>query len=82
MFSVIIVPVWSGHSRLGEGPVTALHQRETANVGLINPSASYAHARIDKGPSLGHSGLPPSPSAIYKKREKALVYSVPYQVKG
>ena len=32
-----------------------------------NPSASYVNVRMDLGPSLGHLGSPPTPSAIYKE---------------
>ena len=68
--------VWSGHPRPGEGHVIKLYELGPADAVRINPSASYVNACMDQGPSLGHSGSPPTPSAIYKEEWEALNSSV------
>ena len=46
----------------------------------INPSASYAKSWEGPGPSLGHEGLPPSPSTVYEEAREAPESSVEYEL--
>ena len=62
---------WSGPSWSGGGHVIKLHQRRLAEAGSPNPSALHVSAGVNPGRSVGHLGLPPTSSAIYKEVETA-----------